>query len=137
MAVIRGIGQTVGEAVVKPVANELGQMAGEAASGLLGKQAKTSRNQANINSQEQALKKHQEEIRKRNIIHFLNQYSKQEQALKQQRIIEEQKRQSKEKEEQEKKMKVKQFEITKKQKQESMAVRLGKMKLERKGGVGG
>lgn len=128
---IASVAQTFGEVVVTPTKDEVGQMIEQGVSQALGASSKP------LDPEEEARKKAEDERKKKNIILFLQRYNQDRQNLVAQRQREELERQRKLQEEQEKKTKVRQIEVLKKQRQQTVAVQQAQTRAERKGGVGG
>lgn len=129
--------RAVNEAVAQPIAQGGKDIAQEAIESLTGNYSNPKPQQSAAPSpqtpQEDLAKKQQEEIRKRNILGFLQQYESQERQMIQQKKQEAaQKKQAEEKENENKK--IKQFEIVQKKQQIKQAVFQAQRKTEIKRG---
>ena len=136
---IQNAAGSMGEAVVKPVSDEVGKAIEEGVQALTGNySAKPKTQDPNLNPQVQAQKQQSDMKKRNNIMAFINRFKTDKQALNQQRSMEQQKKQQEEMEEREKKMKVQQLEAVKSRGlEQNVAQQQAKTKSERKGGVGG
>ena len=120
----------VAEAVVNPVIDEVGKALE------IGAQSITGTGQmATLNPQEEAKRKQEEEIKKRNIKVFLNQFKTDQAGFNQQKQSDEQKKLQ---EQDAKKQQVQQIKVFEKEKKEkSIVEQTGKGRAEIKKGIGG
>lgn len=120
----------VAEAVVKPVVDEVGKALE------IGVQSITGTGQmATLDPQEEAKKKQEEEIKKRNIKVFLNQFQTDQTRFNQQKQAEEQKKLQQDEAKKQQVQQIKVFEQEKKEK--SIVEQTGKGRAEIKRGIGG
>lgn len=137
---VQNFSQSVGEAVVKPVSDEVGKAIEEGVQAITGSNPKPQNSQPdpNLNPQLQAQKQQLEMVKRQNVMRFINQFNTDKRIYEEQKIKEQQKKQQEQQEEQDKKMKVRQLEVVKEQKQQAtVAQQQAKSRSERKGGVGG
>ena len=134
---ISNTAKMVGEAIVKPVSDEVGKMVEAGVQSVSAKQpaddAQKKQNQNLPNKQQLA---QDDAKKKQNVMQFLQNYKQQESALTQQRKQEENQKQQ---EEVQKKQEIKQFEFSKKQERQTMQqaeLMRAKSRSERKGGAG-
>ncbi|MBI2011920.1 hypothetical protein HYS91_04080 [Candidatus Daviesbacteria bacterium] len=112
---IKGVMKDLGEAVVKPVANEASTIINETIQSISGGGSTQNPQDEHKKKEEEQKLKVEEANKKRNIEMFLRQLQEQEQKLKATRQKEAQEKQAKEQEEQQKKQ-VKQFKVFEQQK---------------------
>lgn len=134
---IRQAADQVGEAIVKPVSDEVGKAIEEGVQAITGNYKQPTSQDPNLNPQIQAQKQQLDSKKRQNIMRFINQYNTDRQILQQQKVQEQQKKQQEAQEDQEKKMKVRQIEVVKDQQKQTLAQQQAKARSERKGGVGG
>ena len=121
----------VAEAVIKPVQDEVGKALE------VGVQSITGQGQQQLDPQEEANKKQEEELKKQRLRDFLRRYSEDQQRFQQTKNQEQQAKQAKIQEEQQAKQ-VRQVEVIEKQKkQQSIVDQTGKGRAEVKKGIGG
>lgn len=127
----------VGEAIVKPVTDEVGKMVETGVQSVTAKQpADDTQKKQNQNLPNRQQLAQDDAKKKQNIMQFLQNYKQQESTLKQQR---QQETHQKEQVEVQKKQEIKQFEFAKKQQRQTMQqaeLMRAKSKSERKGGAG-
>ncbi len=125
---VRNVADSMGEAVVNPVKDEVGAAIEAGVQSVIGTQKP-------LDPQQEAKKKVDEGRKRQNIIRFLNQYNTDRQRFQIQKQQEEQRKLAQDQKKQQEKMKVKQIQIVKKQNIE--AVKQAQTRTEAKRGVGG
>lgn len=134
---VRNAASQVGEAIVKPVSDEVGKAIEEGVQAITGNYKQPQAQDPNLNPAVQAQKQQLDNKKRQNIMRFISQYNTDKQILQQQKVKEQQKKQQEVQEDQEKKMKVRQIEVVKNQQKQTLAQQQARSRSERKGGVGG
>lgn len=126
---IRNSANSIGEAVVNPVKDEVGLALEQGVSSIMGTNLKPT------DPKEEAKKKADDQKKRQNILRFLNQFNTDKQRYEVLKQQEEQRKQAEEQQKTQEKMKIKQLQIVKKQKVE--AITQAQTRMEAKKGIGG